>query len=54
MTTDTVKKEVAASFEIKGKTITIGAIAKGSGMIEPNMGTMLYFIGTDASITPEL
>ena len=54
MTTDTVKKEVAASFEIKGKTITIGAIAKGSGMIEPNMGTMLSFIGTDASITPEL
>lgn len=54
MTTDTVKKEVAASFEINGKTITIGAIAKGSGMIEPNMGTMLSFIGTDASITPEL
>lgn len=54
MTTDTVKKEVAASFELNGKTITIGAIAKGSGMIEPNMGTMLSFIGTDAAITPEL
>lgn len=54
MTTDTVKKEVAASFDLNGKKITIGAIAKGSGMIEPNMGTMLSFIGTDAAITPEL
>ena len=44
MTTDTVKKEIAVSFELGGKTVRIGAIAKGSGMIHPNMGTMLCFI----------
>lgn len=50
MTTDTIKKECAVEVEIGGKTITIGAIAKGSGMIEPNMGTMLSFISTDVAI----
>ena len=55
MTTDTVKKEVAVSFEIGGKKCTIGGIAKGSGMIHPNMATMLVFITTDAAIsTPML
>ena len=48
MTTDTVKKEIA------GKNVTIGAIAKGSGMIHPNMGTMLCFITTDCAITHEM
>ena len=51
MTTDTVKKEVAVEFEIGGKTCRIGGIAKGSGMIHPNMATMLVFITTDASIS---
>ena len=54
MTTDTVQKEVCAQCTLDGKTVTIGAIAKGSGMIEPNMGTMLSFITTDVSITSEL
>jgi len=54
MTTDTVKKEVAISLEIGGKEVTIGAIAKGSGMIHPNMGTMLGFITTDCAITHEM
>lgn len=54
MTTDTFNKECALEFIIGEKTITIGAIAKGSGMIEPNMGTMLSFITTDLAITPEL
>ena len=54
MTTDTVKKETAVSVNIGGKTVTIGAIAKGSGMIHPNMGTMLCFITTDCAITSEL
>ncbi len=54
MTTDTVKKEVAVEFEIGGKTARIGGIAKGSGMIHPNMATMLVFITTDASIAPEM
>lgn len=54
MTTDTKKKECACQFEIQGKTVTIGAIAKGSGMIEPNMGTMLSFITTDLAISAEL
>ena len=54
MTTDTVKKEIAVSFELGGKAVTIGAIAKGSGMIHPNMGTMLAFITTDCAITTEL
>ena len=54
MTTDTVKKEIAVSVEIDGKEVKIGAIAKGSGMIHPNMGTMLGFITTDCAITHEM
>ena len=54
MTTDTVKKEIAVSFELGGREVKIGAIAKGSGMIHPNMGTMLAFITTDCAITTEL
>ena len=51
MTTDTVKKEIALTFEIDGKTCTIGGIAKGSGMIHPNMATMLVFVTTDCAIS---
>ena len=51
MTTDAVEKEVAVQLEIGGKTITIGGMAKGSGMIHPNMCTMLAYITTDAVIT---
>ena len=54
MTTDTVKKEVALQFNIGGKTAKIGAIAKGSGMIHPDMATMLVFVTTDAAISPGL
>ena len=54
MTTDTVKKEVAVEFTLGGKTCRIGGIAKGSGMIHPNMATMLVFITTDAAISPVL
>ena len=54
MTTDTVKKEIALEFEIGGKVCRIGGIAKGSGMIHPNMATMLVFITTDACIAPEM
>jgi len=54
MTTDTVKKEVAVSFEIGGVTCKIGGIAKGSGMIHPNMATMLVFITSDVAIAPEM
>lgn len=54
MTTDTVKKELAVQFIIDDKTVTIGSISKGSGMIEPNMCTMLSFITTDISINPTL
>ncbi len=54
MTTDTVQKELAVQVVIGGKTVTLGGIAKGSGMIHPNMGTMLCFITTDAAITSEL
>lgn len=54
MTTDTVKKELAVEFEIGGKTCHIGGIAKGSGMIHPNMATMLVFITTDAAISPAM
>ncbi len=54
MTTDTVYKEVAVEFEIGGKTCRIGGIAKGSGMIHPNMATMLVFITTDVSISPAM
>lgn len=55
MTTDTKAKEEAYTIEIGGKTVTIGAMAKGSGMIHPNMATMLGFLTTDAAIsTPML
>ena len=54
MTTDTIAKEVAVEFTCGGKTCRIGGIAKGSGMIHPNMATMLVFITTDAAISPEL
>lgn len=54
MTTDTVSKEVAVEFEIGGKTCHLGGIAKGSGMIHPNMATMLVFITTDTAISPEM
>lgn len=54
MTTDTVKKEAAVQFEIGGKTVTIGGMCKGSGMIHPNMCTMLSFVTTDAAISKEL
>lgn len=50
MTTDTVKKEFAVEFELDGKQCRMGAIGKGSGMINPNMATMLIFITTDAAI----
>lgn len=53
MTTDTVEKEVAVEIEIGGKTVTIGGMCKGSGMIHPNMCTMLAFITTDAVITKD-
>ena len=51
MTTDTVKKEVAVEFTVGGKTCRMGGIAKGSGMIHPNLATMLVFITTDAAIS---
>ena len=51
MTTDTRPKEAAVTFEVGGKTVTIGGMAKGSGMIHPNMCTMLSFITTDAKIS---
>ena len=54
MTTDTVKKEIAVSLTIGGKEVRLGAIAKGSGMIHPNMGTMLAVITTDCAITHEM
>ncbi len=54
MTTDTVKKEIAVSFEIGGKECRIGGIAKGSGMIHPNMATMLVFITTDCAVSPQM
>lgn len=54
MTTDTYAKEIAVQFQISGKTVTIGGIAKGSGMIHPNMATMLAFITTDAFISRDL
>ena len=54
MTTDTIRKEAAVQVEIGGRTVTIGGMSKGSGMIHPNMCTMLAFITTDASISKEL
>ena len=53
MTTDTKEKEIAVAIDVKGTTVTIGGMAKGSGMIHPNMCTMLAFITTDAVITKE-
>lgn len=53
MTTDTKKKEFSYSFEISGKIVKLGGICKGSGMIHPNMGTMLCFITTDCAISSE-
>ncbi len=54
MTTDTVKKEIAVEVEIGGKTVTLGGMSKGSGMIHPNMCTMLSFVTTDACISQKL
>lgn len=54
MTTDTYSKEVAVEFDLGGKTVHLGGMAKGSGMICPNMATMLSFITTDAAISQEL
>ncbi len=54
MTTDTVKKEAAVETIVGGKTVRIGGIAKGSGMIHPNMGTMLCFLTTDCAISSEM
>ena len=54
MTTDLVEKEIAVEFSLGGKTCKMGGIAKGSGMIHPNMATMLVFITTDAAISPAM
>ena len=54
MTTDTVKKEAAVETTVGGKTVRMGGVAKGSGMIHPNMGTMLCFLTTDCAISPEM
>lgn len=54
MTTDTVHKQIAVSFELDGKTVTVGGMCKGSGMIHPNMCTMLGFVTTDANISKEM
>lgn len=54
MTTDTVSKEYAVQVEIDGRTVTVGGMCKGSGMIHPNMCTMLSFVTTDVSISKEL
>lgn len=54
MTTDTVSKECAVEFQLEGVTCRLGAAAKGSGMINPNMATMLCFLTTDAAISPQM
>lgn len=54
MTTDTVRKEAAVSFELDGRRCTVGGMAKGSGMIHPNMATTLNFVTTDAAISSEM
>ncbi len=54
MTTDTVPKEIAVEFELGGRTVTLGGMCKGSGMIHPNMCTMLGFLTTDANISKEM
>ena len=53
MTTDTCEKELAVTIQLGGRTVTLGGMAKGSGMIHPNMCTMLAFVTTDAVITKE-
>ena len=52
MTTDTVPKEIAVAFEVEGSLFTIGGVVKGSGMIHPNMATLLCFLTTDAAVEP--
>ncbi len=52
MTTDTVDKQTAVRFQVDGRTVTLGGMCKGAGMIEPNMATMLCFLTTDAAISP--
>ena len=54
MTTDTKKKEIAVRFEAGGKTVTIGGMSKGAGMIHPNMCTMLAFLTTDCNISADM
>ena len=54
MTTDTHRKEIAVQFTAGGKTCTIGGIAKGSGMIHPNLATMLVFLTTDCAVSPAM
>ena len=54
MTTDTVRKEIAVEFELGGRLCRLGGIAKGSGMIHPNMATMLVFLTSDAAISPSM
>ncbi len=54
MTTDTVHKQIAVQIELSGRTVTIGAMCKGSGMIHPNMCTMLAYVTTDANISKEM
>jgi glutamate N-acetyltransferase/amino-acid N-acetyltransferase len=54
MTTDTISKQAAVQIELGGKTVTVGGMCKGSGMIHPNMCTMLAFVTTDADISKEL
>ena len=54
MTTDTVNKEIAVQVELGGKTVTVGGMCKGSGMIHPNMCTMLAFVTTDTNISKEM
>ena len=54
MTTDTIAKEAAAEVEIGGKTVKVGGISKGSGMIHPNMASMLCFVTTDCAISPAM
>ncbi len=54
MTTDTINKEIAVTIELDGKTVTVGGMSKGSGMIHPNMCTMLAYITTDAAISKKM
>ena len=54
MTTDTVHKQIAVKFDLDGKTVTVGGMCKGSGMIHPNMCTMLGFVTTDVNISKEM